>query len=26
VEIMVGDTPEEQAMALARRLQEAKLI
>ena len=26
VEIMVGDTPEDQAMALARRLQEAKLI
>ena len=26
VEIMAGDTPEEQAMALARRLKEAKLI
>jgi electron transfer flavoprotein beta subunit len=26
VEIMEGETPEEQAMALARRLQEAKLI
>jgi electron transfer flavoprotein beta subunit len=26
VEIMAGDTPEEQAMALARRLREAKLI
>ncbi len=26
VEIMEGDTPEDQAMALARRLQEAKLI
>ena len=26
VEIMQGDSPEEQAMALARRLKEAKLI
>jgi hypothetical protein len=26
VEIMEGETPEEQAMALARRLKEAKLI
>ena len=26
VEIMVGDTPEEQAIALAKRLQDAKLI
>jgi hypothetical protein len=26
VEIMEGDTPEDQAMALAKRLKEAKLI